>query len=84
MPGFPVQAIDTTGAGDAFTAGLLAGLLADPDALADPASLAAVCRFANAMGALATTARGAVRAAPDRGAVDAFIAAHDPARPGGG
>ena len=48
----PVDAIDATGAGDAFSAGLLYGLLTGW-----PVERAA--RFANAAGALATTAVGA-------------------------
>ncbi len=50
---FAVQAVDTTGAGDAFC-GALAARLAAGDEL--PAAL----RFASAAGALATTRRGAV------------------------
>ena len=45
VPGFAVQAIDTTGAGDAFDAGFLASLLAGED-------LAACVRRGNACGAL--------------------------------
>ena len=48
----PVQAVDGTGSGDAFAAGLLYGKLAGW-----PFERAA--RFANAVGALATTAVGA-------------------------
>ena len=50
-----VAAVDTTGAGDGFMAGLIAGILAEPDAMADPARLDRICRFANAVGALTTT-----------------------------
>jgi sugar/nucleoside kinase (ribokinase family) len=46
-PGFAVEAIDTTGAGDAFDAGFLAGLLAGE-------GLAACVRRGNACGALTT------------------------------
>ena len=45
VPGFAVEAIDTTGAGDAFDAGFLAGLLAGED-------LAACVQRGNACGAL--------------------------------
>ncbi len=64
FPARPVVAVDTTGAGDAFVAGLLAGLAAHgiPDnlaALAPDLALAQTC-------ALATTAKGAMTALPYR------------------
>jgi fructokinase len=70
----PVAAVDTTGAGDGFMAGLLAGLLHDPQALAEPSRLDGLCRFANAVGALTTQERGAIPALPTRAAVEAFLA----------
>ncbi len=73
VPGFHVEAVDTTGAGDAFVAGLLAELLADPDAAEDAQRLRAICRFANAAGALATTERGAIPALPDAESVRSFL-----------
>ena len=54
-------------------AGLLHGLLADPGALADEPRLCALCRFANAVGALTTTARGAIPALPTRERVRSFV-----------
>jgi len=53
VPGIPVAAIDGTGSGDAFAAGLLYGTLAGWP-------LERAARFANAVGALSTTAVGAV------------------------
>ncbi len=74
-PGFAVMSIDTTGAGDAFTAGLLAGLVAHRDAGAlDRAALAQIVCFACAAGALATMERGAIPALPDRAAVERLLA----------
>jgi fructokinase len=73
VPSFAVAAVDTTGAGDGFMAGLLAGLIQDPTALDDPARLAAICRFANAVGALTTTVRGAIPALPTRAKVEALM-----------
>ena len=73
VEGFPVEAVDTTGAGDAFVAGLLAGLLSDPSAADDETGLREICRFANAAGALATTERGAIPALPDRSRVRSFL-----------
>ena len=75
VPGFHVAVVDTTGAGDAFMAGLLAALRDRPDWLADPTALDAVCRFANAVGAITATARGAIPALPNHRAVEAFLAA---------
>lgn len=74
VPGFVVLPVDTTGAGDAFMAGLLAGLHAEPGATADPAALDRICTAANAMGALTTTAPGAIPSIPGRAALHAFIA----------
>ena len=63
FPARPVVAVDTTGAGDAFVAGLLAGLTAHgiPDNLA---ALAPDLALAQTCGALATTAKGAMTALP--------------------
>lgn len=73
VPGFEVQAVDTTGAGDGFVAGLLSGLLQHPQAWQDEAQLKLVCHFANAVGALTTTKRGAIPALPTQSEVDAFL-----------
>ena len=75
-PGFKVASIDTTGAGDAFMAGLLVGLVLHPEAVDDHAMLGRVVRFANATGALTTTKRGAIPSIPDRAAVERFLAEH--------
>lgn len=64
VAGFAVQAVDTTGAGDSWTAALLTHLAADPQVFLDTPALEAVLRFANAAGALATTRRGAIPALP--------------------
>ncbi len=77
VPGFAVHPVDTTGAGDGFVAGLLAGLL-DCGLSRDAADLERALRLGNAMGALATTQKGAIPALPTRQAVEAFLreAAH--------
>lgn len=72
---FTVEAVDATGAGDGFVAGLLQGLLADPTLIQNEARLRELCRFANAVGALATTERGAIPALPDRERVREFLCA---------
>ena len=67
-PAFAVQAIDTTAAGDAFTAALaLHWRTMGPDA---------ALRFANAAGALAATVVGAQPAMPRRAAVQRFLQEH--------
>jgi fructokinase len=64
-PGYAVDPVDTTGAGDAFTAGAIAALAGDED-------LEAALGFANAVAATTTTAEGAMTALPDREAVARF------------
>lgn len=74
VAGFPVKAIDTLGAGDAFLAGLLSKLLEYSrleDAL-EKSKLQNALRFANACGALATTKAGAIPALPTREEVEVF------------
>ncbi|MFC6836780.1 carbohydrate kinase family protein [Halomarina ordinaria] len=65
--GYPVDVVDTTGAGDAFLAGAVA-------ALVDGHDLPEVLAFANAVAARTTTEQGAMAALPDREAVEAFRA----------
>ena len=52
LPAYPVTPVDTTGAGDAFAAGFLAGIIQGWD-------LERTARFANAVGAMCVTAIGA-------------------------
>ena len=74
--GFVVEAIDATGAGDGFVAGLLHGLLANRGVTEDEARLRELCRFANAVGALTTLERGAIPALPPLERVRAFLEGH--------
>lgn len=64
-PARPVVVVDTTGAGDAFVAGLLAGLAVYglPN---DENTLSIIIEQAQVCGALATTAKGAMTALPYR------------------
>ena len=67
VPGFPLpKVVDTTGAGDAFNAGLAV-------ALAEGRPLAAAARFANAAAALCCTRLATLPAYHTRHQVDAFI-----------
>lgn len=70
-PGFSVTAVDTTGAGDGFVAGILTQMIDHGDAFEQHLEEAA--RFANAVGALATTRKGAIPALPTRAQVEAFL-----------
>ncbi len=67
-PAFAVEPVDTTAAGDAFTAALALNWKTMPhrDAI----------RFANAVGALATTVAGAQPSMPTRAAVEEFLGKH--------
>lgn len=66
IPGYRVEAVDTTAAGDAFAGGLAV-------ALCEGKSLEEACRFANAVGALAVTRKGAQPSMPERGEVEALL-----------
>ncbi|PYU88790.1 MAG: hypothetical protein DMG08_24050 [Acidobacteria bacterium] len=73
VPAFPVAAIDSTGAGDGFVAGFLNQMIAIPGNLRKlrpcTETLTRWVRYANAVGALATTRRGAIPAFPTPGEV---------------
>jgi len=67
IPGYPVKAIETTGAGDAFVAAFLAGFLGriGKDTLFDvDEEMIKILHYANAAGALATTKIGAIPSLP--------------------
>lgn len=66
VPAFKVNAIDTTGAGDAFNGGLLA-------ALAEGKDIWEAVRFANALAALSVQRLGTTPSMPTREEVDAFL-----------
>ena len=66
FPAFPVKAVDSTGAGDSFTAGLLFSWMRG-------LSLPAAATLANALGALATMVYGAGCALPQRNRVLEFL-----------
>lgn len=66
VSGYPVQAVDTVGAGDAFNGALAARL-------ADGASLTSAARYANAVAAIAVTRRGAQPSMPTAAEVAVFL-----------
>jgi ribokinase len=69
LPAFAIQAQDTTGAGDAFDAGLIAGHLAGLDWVS-------AALLGNACGAVAASRVGAGDRPPDAGEVGALLAGH--------
>ncbi|MCE2472591.1 MAG: sugar kinase [Anaerolineae bacterium] len=68
VPGYAVEEIDPTGAGDCFDAGILSELLTGK-------SPAEAARLANACGALAVGAKGPMSGAKSRAEVERFMAA---------
>lgn len=69
IPAYKVDAIDTTGAGDAFNGGLVA-------ALAEGKDLWEAATFANALAAVAVQRLGTTPAMPTREEIDEFLATH--------
>ena len=70
VPGFKVQEVDPTGAGDSFCAGFTVAML-------EKMSLAGAGRFANAVGALAVTKLGPMEGAPTRKEVERLLKGSD-------
>lgn len=69
IPGFPVQALDTTGAGDAFHGAFIYGMLQDWD-------LKRAALFANAVAALNCQTLGGRRGLPTLAEVEALLKEH--------
>ena len=74
MPAYAVSVADSTGAGDAFLAGLLHQLCAHPEQL-DGSCMEAL-RFASACGALVCGGAGAIDPQPSQPQVERFLAEH--------
>ncbi|WP_175719857.1 sugar kinase [Burkholderia anthina] len=66
VPGFAVEAVDATGAGDCFGGAFVARIVAGDDPFA-------AARYANAAAALSTTGYGAVAPIPHRDAVERLM-----------
>jgi sugar/nucleoside kinase (ribokinase family) len=75
VPAFQVDALDTTGCGDAFVGGLVYGLLGTSLELPalDGPTLRRLVRSANAVGALTATGMGAMAPLPTRAEVETFL-----------
>lgn len=76
--GFTVKAVDTTGCGDAFFAGLLHCLAQSKRPVGDLSmeELTSMCAFANAVGALTALKRGGAAAIPSHAVVERFFKKH--------
>ena len=74
-PAYPVSVVDSTGAGDAFLAGLLHQLVRQPQLLHQPSAdgVARAMAFASACGAMVCAGAGAIVPQPEAGAVAAFL-----------
>ena len=70
FPAVPVKCVDSTAAGDAFTAALAVHFMRTRD-------IAAAIRYANAVGALSVTKAGAQSSMPTAAEVEEFIANKD-------
>jgi len=76
LSAWPVDVVDTTGAGDAFAGAFVGAWLSG-------AGVAEAARLANAAGALTTTGLGAIASIPTRGQIVEFLGTHQ-ARVSGG
>ncbi|MBS4178139.1 carbohydrate kinase family protein [Lederbergia citrea] len=74
VPGFSVEVIDTTGAGDAFLGGILYQLL-NVESLSELShqNVRDMTMFANAVGAIVTTKKGALSSMPTLGEVNSLL-----------
>ena len=78
LPAFPVNVVETTGAGDGFLAAMITRLLPDRERLGslakvDRAVVRDTLEYANAVGALTCTKPGAIPALPTRAEAEAFL-----------
>ncbi|MCT0218903.1 carbohydrate kinase [Synechococcus sp. CS-1329] len=84
LEAFQVPVVDTTGAGDAFLAGLLHRLCQEPQLLASASAerVLEAMRFASACGALVCQGAGAIDPQPSQAQVLAFLETRAPGSPG--
>lgn len=75
VPGFKVDSIDTTGAGDAFLGGMLYQILQRSENISQwtAQEIISSIEFANAIGALVTTRKGAIPAMPDLNEIEELL-----------
>jgi fructokinase len=82
LPAYPVNVVETTGAGDGFMAAMIARLLPEREKAGslrrvDPELVRGALKFANAVGALTCTKPGAIPALPTKEESMAFLKAHE-------
>jgi len=85
MPSFPINVVETTGAGDGFMAAMITRLLPEREksgslAKVDREVVREALRFATAVGALTCTKMGAIPALPTLDETAAFLAQSQPAK----
>jgi fructokinase len=78
LPAFPVEVVETTGAGDGFMAAMITRLLPEREKAGslrrvEAGTVRAALNFANAVGALTCTRMGAIPALPTLKEVNAFL-----------
>jgi fructokinase len=78
LPSFPVEVVETTGAGDSFIAAMITRLLPERErvgslAKVEPEIVRTALNYANAAGALTCTKRGAIPALPTLQAVEQYL-----------
>jgi fructokinase len=82
IPAFPIQVVETTGAGDAFMAAMITHLLPEREKAGSlrrvpPEQVKQALRFAAAAGALTCTRPGAIPALPTLAETQAFLTQQD-------
>ncbi|KAK4280501.1 hypothetical protein QN277_012122 [Acacia crassicarpa] len=73
VPGFKVNTVDTTGAGDSFVGSFLLSVANNPSIFDDEPKLKEALTFSNACAALCTTQKGAIPALPTPPEVQSLI-----------
>ncbi len=72
VPAFAIEAVEPTGAGDAFTAGIIGGLIEN----GWRGTTREIALFASAAGAITAMRTGAIESLPTQAEITAFLAAH--------
>ncbi|MDP5336947.1 MAG: carbohydrate kinase [Nodularia sp. (in: cyanobacteria)] len=74
LPSYPIEVVDTTGAGDSFLAGFIHQLgIHGIQGLQDAETAKRIVAYANAVGALTTIKAGAIASQPTAAEIDIFL-----------